>query len=122
MEIYEKDLVYKIQGAVFEVYRELGSGFLEVVYQNALLIELQQQGLEAEKEVPLNVKYKNNLVGEFRADIIVEDRVLLELKAQKELPNAAEAQIINYLKITGIKVGLLVNFTFPKVTVKRIVY
>ncbi|MDY0300699.1 MAG: GxxExxY protein [Trichlorobacter sp.] len=122
MEIHEKDLVYKIQGAVFEVYRELGAGFLESVYQNALLLELQNQGLRAEKEKALNVKYKNNVVGEFRTDIIVENRVLLELKAQKELPLTAEAQVINYLKVTGIKVGLLINFTFPKATIKRIIF
>ena len=121
LNMYEKELVYKIQGAVFEVYRQLGHGFLESVYQNALELELKQQNLVVEKELPLNVLYKNQLVGEFRADLIVEQRVLLELKAQKDLPKAAEAQLINYLKITGIKVGLLINFTYPKATVKRIV-
>lgn len=120
--MYEEELTYKIRGAVFEVYRTLGAGFLEAVYQNALRKELQLQGLSVESEVPLQVHYKDNLVGEFRADLIVENKVLLELKAQNELPKAAEAQLINYLKITGIKVGLLINFTHPKATVKRIVF
>lgn len=81
--MYEKELVYKIQGAVFEVYKQLGHGYLESVYQNALIIELQNQKLSTEKEVSLDVLYKNNLVGEFRADLIVEGKVLIELKAQK---------------------------------------
>ena len=120
--MYEKDLVYKIQGAVFEVYRVLGAGFLEVIYQNALKKELELRGLACEAEVPLQVHYKESLVGNYRADLIVENKVLLELKAQNELPKAAEAQLINYLKTTGIKVGLLINFTYPKATVKRIVF
>lgn|SRR5690554_6949975 len=119
--MYEKELVYTIQGAVFEVYRQLGHGFLESVYQNAVAIELEQKGLQVKKEQPLSVLYKNQLAGEFRADLIVENKVLLELKAQKELPKVAEAQLINYLKITNIKVGLLINFTYPKATVKRLV-
>lgn len=120
--MYEEELTYKIRGAVFEVYRTLGTGFLEAVYQNALKKELQLQGLNVESEVSLQVYYKDNLVGGYRADLIVENKVLLELKAQNELLKAAEAQLINYLKITGIKVGLLINFTHPKATIKRIVF
>ena len=120
--MYEEELTYKIRGAVYEVYRTLGTGFLESVYQNALRNELQLQGLSVKSEVPLQVYYKENLVGEYRADLIVENKVLLELKAQNELPKSAEAQLINYLKTTGIKVGLLINFTHPKATVKRIVF
>lgn len=120
--MYEEELTYQIRGAVFEVYRTLGAGFLEAVYQNALRKELQLQGLSVEAEIPLQVYYKNSLVGEYRADLIVENKVLLELKAQKEIPQAAEAQLINYLKITEIKVGLLINFTHPRATIKRIVF
>jgi|SRR5690554_668885 len=120
--MYEEELTYKIRSCVYEVYRTLGSGFLEAVYQNALRNELYLQGLNAKAEVLLPVYYKKNLVGEYRADLIVEDKILLELKAQNELPKAAEAQLINYLKTTGIKVGLLINFTHPKATVKRIVF
>lgn len=119
--MYNEELTYKIRGAVFEVYRTLGAGFLEAVYQASLKRELSLQGLSVESEVPLQVHYKESLVGEYRADLIVENKVLLELKAQKELPKAAEAQVINYLKITNIKVGLLINFTYPKATVKRLV-
>ncbi|MGO2089991.1 MAG: GxxExxY protein [Oceanisphaera sp.] len=119
--MYEQELTYKIRGAVFEVYRQLGFGFLESVYQNALLHELHQLGLSAEKEVPLSVTYKGVLVGEYRADIIVENKILLELKAQASLHASAEAQVINYLKITNLKLGLLINFNWPKAKVKRIV-
>ncbi|GLR64675.1 GxxExxY protein [Marinospirillum insulare] len=120
--MYEKDLVYKIQGAVFEVYRTLGAGFLEQVYQKALLAELKLVGLNAASEQGIDVFYKGEIVGEYRADIIVENRVLLELKAQQVLPVTAEPQLINYLKATGIKVGLLINFTHPKATIKRLVF
>ena len=120
--MYEEQLTYKIRGAVFEVYRTLGSGFLESVYQNALYKELQLQGLNVEAESALQVHYKNSLVGEYRADLIVENKILLKLKAQQEIPQAAEVKLINYLKITGMKLGLLINFTHPKATVKRIVF
>lgn len=116
-----EDLTYQIRGAVFEVYKQLGHGFLESVYQNALMHELELRGLKVIKEQPLNVIYKGQTVGNFRADLIVENQVLLELKAQAELPKSAEAQLINYLKITGIKIGLLINFTHPKATIQRII-
>lgn len=119
--MYEEKLTYQIRGAVFEVYRQLGHGFLEAVYQNALLYELNQLGLSVESEVPLLVTYKNQVVGEYRADLMVENKVLLELKAQAVLHSTADAQLVNYLKATGIKIGLLINFTHPKATIKRLV-
>ena len=118
--MYQEELTCKIRGAVFEVYRQLGGGFLESIYQKALMLELVAQGLRVSHEKPLVMYYKGQQVGEFRADIIVEDRVLLELKAQKTLHPSSEAQIINYLKVTGLNIGLLINFTWPKATVKRI--
>ena len=120
--MYEKQLVYKINGAVFEVYRQLGCGLLESVYHKALLHELAIQGLAVTSEPALVVYYKNHEVGEFRADLIVENKILLELKAQRNLHKSSEAQVINYLKITGLKLGLLINFSWPKATVKRIVH
>lgn len=117
----DRELTYKIQGCIFEVSRTLGAGFLEAVYQRALLKELTVAGLSATSEQPINVYYKGDIVGEYRGDIIVENRVLLELKAQTALPLTAEPQLLNYLKATGIKIGLLVNFTHPKATVKRLV-
>ena len=118
--MYEEELTYKIRGAIFEVYRQLGHGFLEVVYQKALLLELVARGLEVKYEVPLLVHYKGHEVGEFRADLTVENRVLLELKAQLSLHPSTEAQVINYLKATGLNLGLLINFSWPKASIKRI--
>ncbi|ART81792.1 GxxExxY protein [Oceanisphaera profunda] len=119
--MYEEALTYKIRGAVFEVYRNLGHGFLESVYQNALLYELRHLGLSVESEVPLSVVYKGQVVGEYRADLVVDNMVLLELKSQTMLHSTADAQLVNYLKATGIKIGLLINFTHPKATIKRLV-
>ncbi len=115
------ELTYKINGAVYEVNRILGSGFLEKVYENALLIELNEIGLKAEKQVPIRVEYKGNTVGEYFADIIVEGQVILELKAIDSLLKIHEAQMLNYLKATNIKLGLLINFTYPKAEIKRYV-
>ena len=115
------DITYAINGAIFEVNRVLGPGFLEKVYENALLIELKKQGLRAESQVPIKVIYKENAVGEYLADILVEGRVIVELKTVQKLDKTHEAQLLNYLKATGIKVGLLVNFKDPKVEIKRMV-
>lgn len=116
-----EDVTYKIRGAVFEVNRVLGAGFLEKVYENALLVELRRQGLKAESQVPLKVYYKGEVVGEYYVDIVVEDRVLLELKAVEQLQKVHEAQMLNYLKATGMKLGLLVNFKHPKAEIRRFV-
>jgi len=115
------DLTYRINGAIFEVNTVLGEGFLEKVYENALLLELRKRGLKAERQVPVKVIYKGDLVGDYYADIIVEDTVILELKTVDQLQNVHKAQMINYLKATGIKVGLIVNFKQPKAEIKRIV-
>ena len=115
------DITYSINGAVFEVNRVLGPGFLEKVYENALLVELKERGLKAESQVSIYVSYKNNVVGEFFADILVEDKVIIELKTAESISKIHEAQILNYLKATGLKVGLLVNFFHAKVDIKRMV-
>ena len=117
----EEELSYVIRGCVYEVFKHLGCGFLEKVYENALLKELQTQGLHAESQVPIKVCYKNTVVGEYVADLIVEDSVILELKAQQQLSKVHEAQLLNYLKATDTKVGMLVNFTYPKATIRRLV-
>ena len=121
MMLQEEQISYQIQGCIFEVYRQLGCGFLEKVYERALLAELDLQGLRAESQVPVSVQYKNVRVGEYFADIVVEDRVILELKAQQNLPQACRAQLLNYLKTTGLHLGMLINFAFPKASIKRIV-
>jgi len=115
------ELTYKINGAIFEVNRILGSGFLEKVYENALMVELKQIGLSAKAQVPVSVNYKGEMVGEYFADIVVEDQIILELKVVDSLQKIHEAQLLNYLKATGYKVGLLVNFTHPKAEIKRFV-
>ena len=115
------ELTYLINGAIFEVNRELGAGFLEKVYVNALLFELMERGLKAENQVAINVKYKGKEVGEYYADIVVEDQVILEIKAVDSLQKIHEAQLLNYLKATGYKIGLLVNFTHPKAEIKRFI-
>ena len=119
--LQEEQISFAIQGCVFDVYRQLGCGFLEKVYEKALLAELESQGLRAETQVPVTVQYKNVVVGEYFADIVVEKRIILELKAQQKLPQASKAQLLNYLKATGLHLGMLVNFAFPKASVKRVV-
>jgi len=116
-----KELTYLIRACVFEVYRQLGHGYLEKVYERAMLIELQRQNLHTRTQVPLNVEYKGISIGRYYADMIVEDSVIVELKAQEQISHACEAQLLNYLKMSGIHVGLLINFTHPKATVKRLV-
>jgi len=91
------DITYQINGAVYEVNRVLGAGFLEKVYENALLIELQERGLKAESQVQVEVNYKGRIVGAYFADIVVEDVVILELKSVNNLSKSHEAQILNYL-------------------------
>ena len=115
------DLTYKINGAIFEVNKVLGSGFMEKIYEIALLVQLRNMGLNAKSQVPINVNYKGETVGEYFADIVVEDKVVLELKAVGYLEKIHEAQLLNYLNATEYSVGLLVNFTYPKAIIKRFV-
>ena len=117
----ERSLSHVVRGCVFEVYRQLGCGFLEKVYENALLTELKLQGIQAQAQVPVAVRYKNAVIGEYFADLVVEGVIILELKAQQQLSPANEAQLLNYLKASGIRLGMLVNFSFPKASIKRIV-
>jgi GxxExxY protein len=115
------DITYAINGAVFEVNKILGPGFLEKVYENALMVELRKRGLKAESQVPITVSYKDEIVGEYLADLFVEDKVIVELKTVENLDKTHEAQLLNYLKATGFKVGLLVNFRHKKADIKRMV-
>jgi GxxExxY protein len=113
-----KELTGKIIRAFYNVYDELGYGFLEKVYEQALMVELKDMGLLVENQKEINVIYKGNEVGFYRTDIIVEDKVIIEVKAISKLRKAHEVQLVNYLKATGIKVGLLVNFG-EKIEFKR---
>jgi GxxExxY protein len=105
-----KDLTYKIIGAAMETHRVLGPGFLEAVYQTALAHELELRGMPIQEQVVLQVGYKDIIAGEYRADFLIENKVILEIKAVSELNEIHEAQLINYLKATTYKVGLLINF------------
>ena len=111
----------KIIGCAFKVSNTLGSGFLEKVYQNALMIELAENGLLPEKEKPISIKYKNKIVGEYYADILVNKKVIIETKAVKSLNEIHQAQLLNYLKATNLRLGLLINFGTPKVQIKRMI-
>jgi len=108
--LYE-DLSYKIIGAAREVYKELGPGYLESVYEDALCYELDLLSMECQRQIELDVHYKNiKFERRFRADLLVENKILVENKAIKKITNQDEAQLINYLKTTRLRVGLLFNF------------
>jgi GxxExxY protein len=121
-KLLHADITEKIIGAAFEVYGELGCGFLESVYQRAMQVELQRSGFKAEIESPIKVKYRSVIVGEFRADLLVNEAVIVELKTAKNYNAEDEPQLLNELKATGIKVGLLISFGRTKVEFKRMVF
>ena len=114
-----KEITEKIIGCAYVVYNKMGYGFLESVYEKCLLIELRKAGLKAESQQAITVYYENQIVGDFVADIVVEDSVILELKSVRRLAKVHEAQLVNYLVATGKEVGLLLNFGEEKVEVKR---
>ena len=112
-------LTEKIIGCAYRVYNKMGFGFLESVYEKCMLIELGKEGLGVEAQKPITVFYENDIVGEFVADIIVENTVILELKSVKRIVQAHEVQLVNYLVATGKPVGLILNFGERKVEIKR---
>ena len=116
-----QELTENIIKAAYTVHNTLGYGFLEKVYQNALVIELAKRGIKADSEKPIKVFYEGQIVGDYVCDLIVDDKVILELKAVKELNDIHEVQLVNYLKVTGVEVGLLINFG-PSVKIKRKVF
>jgi len=115
------ELSRKIIAAAFAVHKELGHGFVEKVYKNALAIELQETGVKCAVEVPLKVLYHEKVVGDYYADMIVDDKIIVEVKAISDLEPVHEVQLVNYLKATGLKVGLLINFG-QSVKVKRRIF
>ena len=116
-----KDLTEKIIGAAYAVYNTLGWGFLEKVYENALVIELRKICFKVVQQAPINVYYDGVVVGEYLADPLVEDKVIVELKAIKALSEVHEVQLVNYLAATPIEVGLLLNFG-EELEIKRKVF
>jgi GxxExxY protein len=114
-----KEITEKIIGCAYRVYNKMGFGFLESVYEKCFLIELRKAGLRAIAQQAITVLYDGEIVGEFVADIVVEDTIILELKSVRRLVKAHEMQLVNYLVATGKPVGLLLNFGEMKVEVKR---
>jgi GxxExxY protein len=117
----EQELTPKILEASFAVHNALGAGFLEKVYSNALMLELRSMGISCNPEVAFKVRYKNVKVGDNSADLVVESRVLVEPKACTGLDSVHEAQVLNYLKASGIRVGLLMNIGKPRLEYRRFV-
>ena len=114
-----ESLVKKVIQSAYNVRLQLPAGFLESVYQKALLIELEKNGISAKGEVPINVYYDECVVGEFRADIVIENKIIIELKAVQNLSLIHEAQLVNYLTATKIDCGLLINFGGERIEIKR---
>ena len=114
------DLTEKILGCAFEVQNELGAGFLESVYEKAMMVALTDAGVPVRAQAPINVTFRGVSVGTFYADLLVGGRVIVELKTVSQLSERHRAQVINYLKATGIPVGLLINFGNPKLQYRRL--
>ena len=114
-----KELTEKIIGCAYRVYNKMGFGYLESVYEKCMLIELRKAGFDIESQKPIRVQYDGEVVGDFIADVLVNDTVILELKSVRKLVEAHEVQLVNYLVATGKPVGLLINFGETRVAVKR---
>jgi GxxExxY protein len=116
------DITYKVRGAIFTVYNELGFGHKESVYQEALIKEFEVSNISYKKEVGLDVRYKGDIVGKYRPDFVIEDKIIVELKSVEFVPKSYEEQIIHYLKTTGYILGLLVNFGSNKLYIRRLIW
>lgn len=116
-----KELSYDIINAAFYVHNKLGAGFLEKVYENSLCIALKKKGLKYRQQAPIKVHFEGEIVGEHFVDILVEDKVIIELKTVEGISNQHRSQVMNYLKATGYKLGLLINFAKTKLEWERIV-
>ena len=119
----EKDVLNEtIIGCTFKVSNTLGTGFLEKGYENALAIEIKSSGINCEQQKPISVTYRGVMVGDYYADILLDGQVIIEIKAAKAFEDVHKAQLINYLKATGIHRGLLLNFGTPKLGILRLVF
>ena len=109
-KILYKELSYKIVGLAIIVYRELGYGFLEKVYENALMVLLRKEGIQAEAQAPVKVQFEGEVVGDYYADILVEGKIILELKSTEKIIDAHRSQALHYLKATGLRLAMILNF------------
>ena len=119
--IIHKELSYKIIELALEVHNELGCGFLEKVYENALMILLGRESVPARQQAPVEVYFQNKVVGQYFADILVDNKIILELKTVDAISDVHKAHVLNYLRATGIKLGLIMNFAKPRFEYKRLV-
>ena len=120
-KILHKDLSYKIVGLAMQVHTELGHGFLEKVYENALMVLFEENGIKAFQQVPIQVKFHGRIVGDYIADIVVENSIISELKALDRISEIHKAQTLNYLKATDFRLALLINFGKWKLEYNRLV-
>jgi len=118
-DVKHRKLTEKIIGCAYRVYNRMGFGFVESVYEKCMLTELNKAGLDVESQKPITVHYEDEIVGQFVADILVEDAVIVELKSVKQIAKAHEVQLVNYLVATGKPVGLVINFGETEVEIKR---
>ncbi len=121
MNLIHKELAYKIVGCAMEVHKTLGVGFVESVYENAMIEEFKRQNIQFEVQKQYQVVYKGKFIKDFYCDLIVEEKIIIELKAIKQLGNIERAQVINYLKVTGLELGLLINFGETSLKTERII-
>jgi len=115
------DLSYEIMAAVYEVHNQLGPGFTENIYETALVQELKSRGIACERQKTVHITYKGEIVGTYRLDLLVERKIILEIKAVSTLADVFHAQLLAYLKATNLRLGILVIFGTPKVTYQRII-
>ena len=109
-KVLYKDLSYKIIGLAMQVHRELGYGFLEKVYENALMVLLHRERIRAKQQAPISVRFESEIVGEYYTDILVENKIILELKAMGKILDAHRAQALHYLKATDLRLAMILNF------------
>ena len=120
-DIVFKEMSYRIVGLVMKVHSELGGGFLEKVYENALMLLLNKEGIPARQQAPISVFFEGQSVGDYFADILVDGKIILELKTVEKIGDAHRAQVINYLRATGLKLGMILNFGKKSLEYERLV-
>jgi GxxExxY protein len=120
-EILHKDLSYKIVGLAMQIHSELGFGFLEKVYENSMMVLFRRENIMAKQQAPISVSFEGEIVGDYYADILIEDKIILELKAIEKITDAHKAQVLNYLKATGLKLAIIINFGKQRLEYERIV-
>ena len=120
-KILHQELAYRVVGLAMEAHTKLGNGFLEKVYENALMVLLRKAGIEAIQQMPITVSFEGEAVGSYFADILVENKIILELKTVSEISESHKAQALNYLKATGLDLAIILNFANPRMEYQRVV-